>query len=233
MQDACNARGLNITSIALFGTIPVVPTDLTLPHKLGYILGPICGVLAILAFFGALIYLDIEKRSNIKHAENDKDVEAARRKGSRPGCLGALAGILTCAACRGGRNRGAAARKTATTPAAGVSPMKEPQQTTPNRGAPAAGAPAGVSPTRDPRNLSPLNMSKSGKREAGNPQAPAQNDFMTSNPVYGSQTPATPATPASGGRSPVTDFFRNSSRKVWLLSASKQGCLFAKISWYR
>ncbi len=155
-------------------------------------------------------------------------MEAARRKGSRPGCLGALAGILTCAACRGGRNRGAAARKTATTPAAGVSPMKEPQQTTPNRGAPAAGAPAGVSPTRDPRNLSPLNMSKSGKREAGNPQAPAQNDFMTSNPVYGSQTPATPATPASGGRSPGHRLFQKQQQKGVAPICFKTGLLVCK-----
>ena len=210
MQDACNARGLNITSIALFGTVPVVPTDLTLPHKLGYILGPILGVLAILSFFGMMLYLDFEKRSNIKYAENDKDVEAAR-KGNKPSRFGALAGCLTCAACRGGRSRGAGG-KTATTPAAGASPAKQPQQATPNRAAPAAGSPEAVSPQRDPRNLSPLNLFKSGKGKAGTTQPPAQNnDFMTSNPVYGSNAPATPA---SGGRSPVTDFFRSSSRKV-------------------
>ncbi len=213
LQDACNARGLNITSIALLGTEPIVPKDLTLPHKLGYILGPILGVLAILCFFGMMLYLDFEKRSNIKHAEHDKDVEAAKRKGNRPSGFGGILSAFFCAACRNSRRRGAAS-KTASTPAAGVSPAKQPQQTTPNRAAPAAGAPEGVSPTRDPRNLSPLNLFKSGKGGAGAAQPPAQNDFMTSNPVYGSRTPATPATPASGGRSPVTDFFRNSSRKV-------------------
>ena len=216
MQDACNARGLNITSIALLGTQPIVPKDLELPHKLGYILGPILGVLAIITFFGAMAFLAYEKHRHIRDAQKNQDVEAAKRKANKPSTLGALTGILTCAACRGGKSRGAAAKpagKAAATPPAGVSPAKQPQQTTPNtRAAPAAGAPeGGVSPTRDPRNLSPLNLFKSGKREAGAAQAPAQNDFMTSNPVYGSPSPATPA---SGGRSPVTDFFRSSSRKV-------------------
>lgn len=218
LQDACNARGINITSIALLGTQPVVPTDVTLPHKIGYILGPILAVLAIVAFFGSMFFLAHEKHRNIRDAQDEKDMEASKHEGSRPSRFGALAGILTCAACRGSRNRGAAAKpapETTTAPAADVSPAKQPQLATPNaRAAPAAGGPEGVSPTRDPRNLSPLNLFKSGRREAGAAQPPAQNDFMTSNPVYGSRTPATPATPASGGRSPVTDFFRSGSRKV-------------------
>ena len=220
MQDACNARGINITSIALLGTQPVVPTDLTLPHKVGYILGPILAVLAIVAFFGSMFFLAHEKHRNIRDAQDEKDMEAGKHAGHRPNRFGALAGILTCAACRGGRSRGAAAKpaqKAAAAPAAGPSPAKQPQLATPKaRAAPATGAPEAVSPSRNPRNLSPLNLFKSGnRREAGANHPPAQNDFMTSNPVYGSRTPATPATPASGGRSPVTDFFRSSSRKVW------------------
>jgi len=91
------------------------------------------------------------------------------------------------------------------------------QQVTPNaKAAPAAGAAAGVSPARDRRNLSPLNLFKGGKRDtsAAQPQAQNQNTFLTSNPMYGSNTPATPATPVSAGRSPVGNFFRSSSSKV-------------------
>lgn len=213
MQDACTQRGLNVTSIALLGTVPIVPVLIEKNHTVGYVLGPILAVLAIASFFGAMAYLAYEKHRDIKDAQ---DVEGGKPKARRGG-LSALAGILTCAACRGGRSRRSAAAKCAAPGAgAGAAPLKE-QELTPNsKGAPAAG----VSPARDPRNLSPLNLFKGGRRTGGAAAAPAvaQNeDFMTHNPMYGSGTPGAPATPgsaASGGRTPVADFFRRSSSQL-------------------
>ena len=107
MQDACNSRGLNVTSIALLGTVPIVPVDVTLPHKVGYILGPILGVLFIVAFFGMMSFLAWEKHRDVSKAQ---DVESNNPKaGNKPGRFGALGGLLACLACRRGRGGGAAA----------------------------------------------------------------------------------------------------------------------------
>lgn len=107
MQDACNSRGLNVTSIALLGTVPIVPKDVTLPHKVGYILGPILGVLFIAFFFGMMSFLAWEKHRDISKAQ---DVESNNPKaGNKPRRAGALGGLLGCLACQRGRGSGAAA----------------------------------------------------------------------------------------------------------------------------
>ena len=229
MQDACNARGLNITTISLLGTVPIVPVDVTLPHKVGYILGPILAVFCIAFFFGMMSFLAWEKNRNIKSAQ---DVEGQKPVSKKPGTAGkaGMAGMLAGLASRfrGGRSnkKAAAAQPTATrgavngtangaAPAAAGDTTMQPQQMTPNgKGAAltgpeaAAAAELGVSPARDPRNLSPLSLFKGGGRRAGRTKTPRpQDDFMTSNPMYGSSTPATPGSAASGKRSPVMDFF--------------------------
>ena len=107
MQDACNSRGLNVTTIALYATVPIVPVDVTLPHKVGYILGPILGVLFIALFFGMMSFLAWEKHRDISKAQ---DVESNNPKaGNKPRRAGALGGLLGCLACQRGRGGGAAA----------------------------------------------------------------------------------------------------------------------------
>ena len=226
LQDACNARGLNITTISLLGTVPIVPVDITLPHKVGYILGPILAVFFIAFFFGMMSYLAWEKNRNIKSAQ---DVEGQKTVGKpgKAGRAGMLAGLAS--RFRGGRSgkKAAPAQPTAArgaangtangaAPAAAGHTAMQPQQMTPNgKGSAAltgpeaaAAAELGVSPARDPRNLSPLSLFKSGGRRSGRTETPRpQDDFMTSNPMYGSSTPATPGSAASGKRSPVMDFF--------------------------
>ena len=197
-----------MTSIALLGTVPIVPVLLELNHKVGYILGPILGVMFIIAFFGMMSFLAWEKHRDIAHAQDVEKAKPAPKKRSR------LMAVLTCAACRGaGSRRGAKAPPSAAaTPAMGATPVKPGQAAAAQAG---AGAGAGVSPGRDPRNLSPLNLFKGGKGASPAPaQAQGSNNFMTSNPVYGSTTPATPGSAASGARSPVADFFKRSSSQV-------------------
>jgi hypothetical protein len=164
----------------------------------------------IIAFFGMMSFLAWEKHRDIAHAQ---DVESAK---PAPNKRTGLMAVLTCAACRGGgggSRRGAkASPSAAATPVMGATPLKPGQAAATQAG---AGAGAGVSPGRDPRNLSPLNLFKGGKGASPAPaQAQGSNDFMTSNPVYGSTTPASPGSAASGARSPVADFFKRSSSQV-------------------
>ena len=210
-----------------------MPVDVTLPHKVGYILGPILAVCFIAFFFGMMSYLAWEKHRNIKNAQDVEGQKPVGKPGTggKPGMLAGLASRF-----RGGRSgrKAGTAQPTATkgaangtangaVPAASEDTAMQPQQMTPNGKAAALTGPEaaaatelGVSPTRDPRNLSPLSLFKGGGRRSGRTDTTRpQDDFMTSNPMYGSSTPATPGSAASTGkRSPVMDFFGRSRSEL-------------------
>lgn len=72
MQESCQSKGLDVQSIVLLATVPIVPVPVELNHKVGYIVGPTLAVLAIFAFFGTLFFLHLEKERDLRASRGEK-----------------------------------------------------------------------------------------------------------------------------------------------------------------
>ena len=72
MQESCQSKGLDVQSIVLLATVPIVPVPIELNHKVGYIIGPTLAVLAIFAFFGTLFFLNLEKERDLRASRGEK-----------------------------------------------------------------------------------------------------------------------------------------------------------------
>lgn len=59
-------------STVLLATVPIVPVGPYRDYKLGYIIGPVLAGMAILGFFGALFWLQVEKARDIHFNQNGK-----------------------------------------------------------------------------------------------------------------------------------------------------------------
>lgn len=59
-------------SVVLLATVPIVPVLVELNHKVGYIVGPTLAVLAIVAFFGTLLFLHLEKARDLRASRGEK-----------------------------------------------------------------------------------------------------------------------------------------------------------------
>ena len=72
LQESCTAKGLDVQSVVLLATVPIVPVPIQLNHTVGYILGPVLAVLAIFAFFGTLFFLHLEKERDLRASRGQK-----------------------------------------------------------------------------------------------------------------------------------------------------------------
>jgi hypothetical protein len=87
--------GLDVESIVLLASIPIVPVPPSHDYKIGYILGPVLAVVAIVGFFGTVLFLQLEKVADIRASRAlsvGKGATPAPAPAKGSGCCGGLFG---------------------------------------------------------------------------------------------------------------------------------------------